>query len=179
MIRGIADQTNLLALNAAIEAARAGEQGKVFAVVADEVRKLAEQVGISVDDITGIVTNIQTDSTVVANSLEEGYAEVEQGTVQIKNTGETFHAINSFVTEMVQNITTVSENLSGIVSSSQQMSRSIENIAAVSEESAAGIQETAASAEQSSSSMEEVAGNSVQLAQLAEQFNDLISQFKL
>lgn len=59
VIQTIAAQTNLLALNAAIEAARAGEQGKGFAVVANEVQKLAEQVSYSVEDITGIVRNIQ------------------------------------------------------------------------------------------------------------------------
>lgn len=179
VIQDIASQTNLLALNAAIEAARAGESGKGFAVVADEVRKLAEQVSESVSDITGFATNIQRESSDVANALMTGYQEVEAGTAQIKSTGETFHKISASVTDMAENIQATAENLSAVVASSQEMNASIEEIASVSEEAAAGVEEAAATSEQSSSSMDEIAAGSSQLANLAEELNGLVQKFKL
>lgn len=179
VIQDISDQTNLLALNAAIEAARAGEHGKGFAVVANEVKKLAEQVSNSVSDITGIVTNIQTESSLVVESLEVGYKEVEQGTEQIEATGEKFNGIQAAIDDMVNNIKSVSESLGNIALTSQQMNSSIEDIAAISEESAAGIEQTSASAEQTTASMEEVAEGSRDLAKLAGELNELVMQFKL
>ena len=179
VIHDIADQTNLLALNAAIEAARAGEHGKGFAVVADEVRKLAEQVGFSVNDITHIVEDIQTESKNVSESLDLSVTEVEQGTTQIHTTEKTFNEIRAEVSEMVQNINVVTNNLSEIVEHNLEMKNSIEDIASVSEQAAAGIEQTAASAQQASGSMQEVYRSAEQLAKLTEQLNELVLKFKL
>lgn len=179
VIQDIAEQTNLLALNAAIEAARAGEYGQGFAVVADEVRKLAEESSVSVTNITEIVNNIQNESSAVAESLQMSYQEVEEGTTQIATTGKTFEGISAAVTDMVENITRVSDNLANIVTSSEEMNNSIQGIASVSEQSAAGVEQTSASSQQTSSAMEEVAASSNELATLAEELNQLVQQFKL
>lgn len=178
VIRDIADQTNLLALNAAIEAARAGEHGRGFAVVADEVRKLAEQVSHSVADITQIVTSIQKESNTVAESLQNGYLQVEEGTKQIKITGQTFEDIYDAVTSMVERIQSISENLDTIASNTVEMNLSIDNIAAVSEQSAAGIEQTSASVQQTNSSMEQISDHSELLSDLAVQLDKMISKFK-
>lgn len=179
VIKSIADQTNLLALNAAIEAARAGEHGKGFAVVAEEVRNLAEQVSLSVTDITTIVGDIQSESSSVATSLLEGYGEVEKGTEQITQTSQTFNDINDAVTEVATHIATISSNLSEMVTRSQEMRGSVEEIAAITEETSAGVEQTSASAQQTNSSMEEVAMSSEQLSKYAEELNRNVMQFKL
>src|SRR5690606_7168409 len=174
VINDIADQTNLLALNAAIEAARAGEHGRGFAVVADEVRKLAEQVSVSVSDITEIVASIQRESTNVVQSLQLGYEEVAKGATQVKTTGDTFAEIDRAIGEMVSNIQIITSNLATMSNDSQEISATIQEIASISEESAAGVEQTSASTQQTSSIMEEIAKSSKDLSIVSEELNELV-----
>ena len=179
VIKDIAEQTNLLSLNASIEAARAGEAGQGFAVVAEEIRQLADQVANSITEITEIVDGIQTESSQVTDTLEKGYKQVENGTEQIRITGDSFHDIIEAVSEMVDRIEDVSKNLKDISESSNGINTSVQHVASVTEENSAGIEEMSAMVEEQDNSMERVSNNADTLSELAEQLQDMISQFEL
>lgn len=70
-ILDVADRTGLLGLNAAIIAAQAGEHGRGFSVVAEEIRKLANNSTASVDQITGILEQIQSGVAEISSISEK------------------------------------------------------------------------------------------------------------
>ena len=69
-IVAISEQTNLLSLNASIEAARAGDAGIGFTVVAQEISKLAQRSLASVNDINGIIKEVNVAVANITQSME-------------------------------------------------------------------------------------------------------------
>lgn len=179
IIHDISEQTNLLALNAAIEAARAGESGRGFAVVANEIKKLSEQVENSVKEITAIVKGIKEQSQTAALILQKGYGLVEEGTRQIRMTGDTFRNMNAEVASVVERISNVRENMGDIADNSEKINSSIEQIASIAEETAAGVQQTSASVQQQNGCLETIQDNARMLLELAEDLKDTVAMFTL
>lgn len=179
LITEIAQQTNLLALNASIEAARAGEAGKGFAVVAEEIRKLAESTGSAIDDINGIINDIQIRAINAVNTMAEVNEITASQNESIDDTGNIFNKLDSKLNGLLLKIEEIDKISNDITGNKDNIIASIQSISAITEENTAGTQEVSASTEEQLASIEEIVSIAETSKELAKKLEKDIEKFKL
>lgn len=178
-IMNISKQTNLLALNASIEAARAGEHGKGFAVVAEEVRTLAEQSARATDDVKVTIEELQKESQIVSQQMQETINTFRDQGVVVGDTENTFGELSSLMDTMQESIHTVSNEIRLVATHKDEVAMTIQTMSATSQETAAACEEVSASSEEQLRAIQSVTEAAETLTELSEKLSEVIEQFKV
>ncbi|QMV40846.1 methyl-accepting chemotaxis protein [Cohnella cholangitidis] len=177
-ISAIAYRTNLLALNANIEASRAGEHGRGFSVVAGEVRKLALLADRTATEIASGVDRIRSGINAVTHRIEDGYREVQSGTLLVRDAGNAFEGISSGIADMEGELREIASAGQEVGAQVEELSILVSQTEAISESSAERSQDVAGIAESQMNTVRRVADAIGSLSARISELEQAVNRFK-
>lgn len=121
IINAIAERTHILALNASMHAASAGEAGRGFAVVADEVQRLAESARQATQQISGLVSNIQIETSDTVSTMNSAIAQVVEGSRLAEQAGVQMQLTQRTTSELVTSVQQIALRSTGQAKASEDL----------------------------------------------------------
>ncbi len=143
-------------MNASIEAARAGEAGKGFAVVADEIRNLSEGTKEATEQISAIISRLISDAENASQSMSQSAVYAEKQNEMIGVTGDKLMDIQHNSDALNGNVMRVTQAVEDVVAANTAISDSISNLSATSEEVAASTESSLALSDSSMNALKEM-----------------------
>jgi methyl-accepting chemotaxis protein len=179
MIGQIAEQTNMLALNANIEAARAGEEGQGFAVVANEVKSLATESKETVEEITGILGELEAGIEKTADAIEQSNDEVERGAEAVHDVVDQIEKIDAAARDTAHGIEEIADATQTQADNTEAVNHAVQEFAEQSRDVDERMQDVAESIEDQAHTANRVSTVSGTIDDIVEDLAEGLDGFEL
>lgn len=176
VINEIVFQTKLLSFNASVEAARAGEAGKGFAVVAEEIGNLATLSGHASKEINDMLKHgIEQVGQIVRESQEKLDRLAQQEMLKIGEGSEKARVCGEVLEQFGDKVETMKSMLVGIAEDSMEQARGVQEITEAVGDLKRVTEANSQLSEQTSGSADAMAQQSLELNQLVQGLNHIIT----